>query len=82
MDLIGVILSAALLIMLPLQIIKVRKYRKDIIDNGQRVIDSNNERIKEMEEHKKAVDEHKKVAEEHKKALEYFTETKNFNLWR
>jgi len=75
MDLIGVILSAALLIMLPLQIIKVRKYRKDIIDNSQRLIDSNNERIKEMEEHKKAV-------EGHQKALEYFTETKNFNLWR
>ena len=75
MDLIGVILSVALLIMLPLQIIKVRKYRKDIIDNGQRVIDSNNERIKEMEEHKK-------VVKEHQEALEYFTETKNFNLRR
>ena len=68
MDLIGTILSLALLIMLPLQIIKVREYRKDIIDNGQKVIDSNNERIKEMKEHKKA--------------LEYFTETKNLNLWR
>lgn len=70
MELIGTILILALLFMLPSQTIKMRKYRKDIIDNGQRVIDSNNERIKKLEEHKRAV-------EEHQKALEYFAETKN-----
>lgn len=75
LDVISSLLALALLIMLPLEILKVRKYKREIIENGRKVIESNNVRLEVMEEHKKAV-------EGHQKALEYFTETKNFNLWR
>lgn len=68
LDVISSLLALALLIMLPLEILKVRKYKREIIENGRKVIESNNARLEAMEEHKKA--------------LEYFTETKNFNLWR
>ena len=75
LDLISSLLALAILIMLTLEIIKVRKYKIEIIDNGRKVIESNDARMKAMEEHKKAV-------KEHQEALEYFTETKNFNLRR
>ena len=75
LDLISSLLALAILIMLTLEIIKVRKYKIEIIDNARKVIESNDARMKAMEEHKKAV-------KEHREALEYFTETKNFNLRR
>ena len=75
LDVISSLLALSILIMLPLEIFKVRKYKREIIENGRRVIESNDVRLEAMEEHKRAV-------EEHKKALKYFTETKNFNLRR
>lgn len=75
LDVISSLLALMLLIMLPLEIFKVRKYKREIIENGRRVIESNNVRLEAMEEHKKTV-------EELKESLEYFAETKNFNLWR
>ena len=75
LDLISSLLALAILIMLTLEIIKIRKYKTEIIDNARKVIESNDARMKAMEEHKKAV-------KEHQEALEYFTETKNFNLRR
>ena len=75
LDVISSLLALALLIMLPLEILKVRKYKREIIENGRKVIESNNVRLEAMEEHKK-------VVKEHQEALEYFTETKNFNLRR
>ena len=75
LDLISSLLALAILIMLPLETIKVRKYKTEIIDNARKIIESNDARMKAMEEHKKAV-------KKHREALEYFTETKNFNLRR
>ena len=75
LDVISSLLALTLLIMLPLEILKVRKYKREIIENGRQVIESNNVRLEAMEEHKK-------VVKEHQEALEYFTETKNFNLRR